>query len=80
MRAQPDQRLLRHVTGPPIIDGDAARCTARSLCQVVEQTADGRCVISQVAEYHDTCVKVDGHWRFEEKVVRTVLDGRGVAN
>jgi uncharacterized protein (TIGR02246 family) len=79
IQAQSPNRLLRHLAGPPIIQGDAQRCSVRSLCQVVEQTPDGSCAIRQVAEYHDTCVNLDGRWRFEQKVVKTVLDGRGIA-
>jgi hypothetical protein len=56
--------------------GDSIRCTVRSMCQVVVQTPEGSCLTTQVAEYVDTCVKVDGRWRFEQKLVKTVLDGR----
>jgi uncharacterized protein (TIGR02246 family) len=76
MASQPDNRALRHLTGPPMIDGDASRCTVRSMCQVVVQTPEGSCLTTQVAEYVDTCVKVEGQWRFEHKLVTTVLDGR----
>jgi uncharacterized protein (TIGR02246 family) len=70
-------RNLRHLSTPPIIDGDAERCQVRSLCQVVIEVPGAPCAITQVAEYHDTCVKVAGGWRFERKVVKTVVEGRG---
>jgi uncharacterized protein (TIGR02246 family) len=68
---------LRHLSGAPIIEGNAERCRVRSLCQVVAEAPGGPCATTQVAEYHDTCVKVDGRWLFEHKLVKTVLDGRG---
>src|SRR5260370_13221564 len=70
-------RNLRHVSGAPIIEGNAERCLVRSLCQVVAEVPGGACATTQVAEYHDTCVKVHGHWLLEHKLVKTVLDGRG---
>jgi uncharacterized protein (TIGR02246 family) len=78
-----DQRIgrqstkLRHISGAPIIEGTAERCVVRSLCQVVAEAPGGACATTQVAEYHDACVKVNGRWLFEHKVVKTVLDGRG---
>ena len=70
-------RKLRHIGTAPIIEGDAERCHVRSLCQVVVEVPGEPCITTQVAEYHDTCVKVNDRWLFERKVVDTVLDGRG---
>jgi hypothetical protein len=47
----------------------------RSYCEVVVQVPSAPCAIAQVAEYVDTCVKVDGRWFFAERVINGLLDG-----
>jgi uncharacterized protein (TIGR02246 family) len=69
-------RTLRHLATTPIIEGNAQRCEARSLCQVVVEVPGEPCATTQVAEYYDTCVKIDGRWLLEQKLVKTVLEGR----
>jgi hypothetical protein len=66
---------VRHFLAPPIIGGDAERATARSYCQVIVQPPDGPCAIDLVAEYEDVCVKIDGEWLFEERIIRELLEG-----
>ncbi len=70
-------RNLRHIPSAPIIEGNGERCQVRSLCQVIAEVPGSPCAITQVAEYHDICVKVDGRWLLQRKLVKTVLDGRG---
>jgi uncharacterized protein (TIGR02246 family) len=67
---------IRHFLGPALIeDGDGNSCTVRSYVQEMVDVPEGPCYVSQVAEYQDTCVKLDGNWYFQERKIVKMLDG-----
>jgi uncharacterized protein (TIGR02246 family) len=64
---------VRHQSSLPVIEGDADRCYVRSYTQVLVQTPEGPCAVSEVVDYQDTCVKQNGAWYFQERKVTRVL-------
>jgi uncharacterized protein (TIGR02246 family) len=67
---------IRHFMAPPIIeDDDGNTCTARSYVQEMVDVPEGPCYVSQVAEYQDVLVKLDGQWYFKERKIVKMLDG-----
>jgi hypothetical protein len=67
------RRGVRHLAGIPVIDGDAGRCSVRSYSLVLAQNSDGACSIASIVQYLDTCVKVDGRWLFEERIIERLM-------
>ena len=67
---------IRHFLATPLIEGrDGNRCTVRSYVQEIVDVPEGPCYVSQVAEYQDICVKLDGQWYFQERRIVKMLDG-----
>jgi uncharacterized protein (TIGR02246 family) len=68
---------IRHFMAPPLIEGgdDGRHCTVRSYVQEMVDVPEGPCYVSQVAEYQDICVKLDGQWYFQERTIVKMLDG-----
>ncbi len=67
---------IRHFLASPLITGgDGNRATVRSYVQEMVDVHEGPCYVSQVAEYQDTCVKLDGQWFFQERKIVKMLDG-----
>jgi uncharacterized protein (TIGR02246 family) len=70
------QRTIRHFMAQPLIEGgDGNRCSVRSYVQEMIDVGEGPCYVSQVAEYQDDCVKLDGQWYFQERKIVKMLDG-----
>jgi uncharacterized protein (TIGR02246 family) len=65
----------KHVTTNLIveIDGDAA--TARSYFTVLQQTATIPLQLIVAGRYHDRFVRVDGRWRFADRLIHMDLVG-----
>ena len=53
-----------------IIEGGPRRATSRAYCTVTQRSVDGSMSLVYLGRYADTCVKVDGRWLFEQRVVR----------
>jgi hypothetical protein len=67
---------IRHFLGPAVIEGgDGNRCTVRSYVQEMVDVPEGPCYVSQLAEYQDICVKLEGQWYFQERKIVKMLDG-----
>ncbi len=68
---------IRHFLAPPLIEGgeDGQHCAVRSYVQEMVDVPEGPCYVSQVAEYQDVCVKLDGQWYFQERQIVKMLDG-----
>jgi uncharacterized protein (TIGR02246 family) len=70
------RQTIRHFMAPPVIEGgDGNTCTVRSYVQEMVDVPEGPCYVSQVAEYQDVCVKLDGQWYFKERKIVKMLDG-----
>ena len=67
--------LIRHVVTSLSIDGGGDRASSRSYCQVFGVDGERRSYVLSQGVYHDTVVKVDETWRFEER--RYVMDPVG---
>lgn len=63
----------RHFAGAPTIDGGDGRATVHSYLLWVNMGSDPP--VSAAAEYLDECVKLDGRWYFQSRVLRR-LAGR----
>ena len=59
---------FRHFPGPPVLGGNAQRCTVRSYSQVLRRDPERRTIIEMVMDYYDTCVKLDGQWLLAERI------------
>jgi uncharacterized protein (TIGR02246 family) len=71
---------IRHFMAPPIIEGgDGNTCSVRSYVQEMVDVPEGPCYVSQVAEYQDVLVKLDGEWFFKERKIVKMLDGHADA-
>ncbi len=68
---------VRHFMALPLIEGDHDRCTVSTYVQEIVELPNGPCAISQVAEYRDICVKLDGQWLFQQRAIVLMLDGHG---
>jgi hypothetical protein len=64
-----------HFVGMPSIQGNSERCTIRLYNIILRANPDGTVTIPLVSDYIDTCVKVDGQWFFERRIIRA---GAGV--
>ncbi|MDB5675702.1 MAG: snoaL-like domain protein [Sphingomonas bacterium] len=60
----------QHHVSQVLIEGSGERCRVRAYCIVVEPRDDGPCVIPFAGHYDDVVVKIDGHWLFQERLVR----------
>ena len=60
----------QHHTDQLLIEGDGERCEVRSYSFGPFRHPDGRCDVFWLGHYTDICVKIDGHWLFQERVVR----------
>jgi uncharacterized protein (TIGR02246 family) len=63
----------RHFVGAPTIDGAGDRATVHSYLLWVNMGSEPP--VSAAAEYLDECVKLDGRWYFQSRVLRR-LAGR----
>jgi len=63
----------RHFVGAPTIDGGDGRATVHSYLLWVNMGSDPP--VSAAAEYMDECVKLDGRWYFQSRVLHR-LAGR----
>ncbi len=63
----------RHFVGSPVIDGADDRATVHSYLLWVSMGSEPP--VSAAAEYTDECVKLDGQWFFQSRVLRR-LAGR----
>ena len=62
----------RHVLGIPLIEGDGERCSARTYV-LIPQQRDGELTLPMVLTYVDSCVKLDGRWRFAKRIIQPGL-------
>lgn len=60
----------QHHVDQVILTGDCQRVSAHSYCTVTQRTSDGTLSLVYLGRYVDVCVKVDGIWRFQERIVR----------
>jgi hypothetical protein len=66
----------RHFMGLPVVRGDGKRCTAHTyIAHFGLDAANTRVELHFVASYADRCVKLDGRWYFEERVIYHDLEG-----
>ena len=63
----------RHFVGAPTIDGGDGHATVHSYLLWVNMGSEPP--VSAAAEYHDECVKLDGHWYFQSRALHR-LAGR----
>ncbi len=60
----------QHHVDQIIMGGDTSRVQSRSYCTVTQRGPDGTMQLVYLGRYSDSCVKVDGRWLFEERIVR----------
>lgn len=67
----------KHVTTNLIVevDADAGTATARSYFTVLQQTAAVPLQAIIAGRYHDRFVRMDGRWRFAERLIHVDLAG-----
>ena len=69
-----DPAKVRHFAGLPYITGDGERASARTY--VILFTLDETGVrVPFVGSYTDTCVRVEGRWLFEKRIIGADLGG-----
>jgi uncharacterized protein (TIGR02246 family) len=68
---------VRHFMTPSTVEGDGTRCTVRTYGQACVEQAEGPVQIAAVDEYQDICVKLEGHWYFQERRIVNLLEDRG---
>jgi ketosteroid isomerase-like protein len=61
---------VKHVMGLPVIRGDGERATSRAYVTIPRHMESGEIVIRLAGTYFDDCVKVDGQWLFEKRVIQ----------
>lgn len=66
MKVGPRSRGLQHWVSNSVFEGDGERCTVRSMCFAPRRVENEHSIVF-VAYYVDTCVKLDGAWRFERR-------------
>jgi ketosteroid isomerase-like protein len=66
--ASPPQ-LLHFVGLPHIRSGDGERCEVETYCVILDHDPEQRIRVPLVGRYEDTCVKVDGRWRFARRII-----------
>jgi hypothetical protein len=74
----------QHYAGQMLIEGDAAQCRVRSYCFVAECRGEPPYAIRFTGRSDDRLVCRDGHWLFQERIVRLwqgeALDNRLLLN
>jgi hypothetical protein len=74
----------QHYAGQMLIEGDAAQCRVRSDCFVAECRGEPPYAIRFTGRSDDRLVCRDGHWLFEERIVRLwqreAVDNRPLLN
>jgi 3-phenylpropionate/cinnamic acid dioxygenase small subunit len=63
----------RHISGPPLIEGDDRQCEVRSSFMLLRQREGAEAFIRAVGEYTDTCVKIDERWVFARRHIQLLL-------
>jgi uncharacterized protein (TIGR02246 family) len=63
----------RHFVGSPVIDGHGERATVHSYLLWVNMGTDPP--VSAAAEYTDECVKLDGRWLFQTRLLTRLAGG-----
>jgi ketosteroid isomerase-like protein len=71
-----DPATLRHFVGLPLIEGEGDRCTAQTYCVILDFDPDRSIRSPLVGRYEDVCVKVDGRWLFQHRIIHGELRGR----
>jgi ketosteroid isomerase-like protein len=71
-----DPATLRHFVALPRIEGEGDRCTAETYCVILDYDPDRNIRSPLVGRYEDVCVKVDGRWRFQHRIIHGELRGR----
>jgi uncharacterized protein (TIGR02246 family) len=66
-RATEGAAARKHFVGLPTIDGTNERVTVHSYLMWVRFGSDSPA--AGAAEYNDVCVRVDGRWRFQSRVL-----------
>jgi len=61
----------QHHVDQIIIEGTTTQASARSYCTVTQRLNDGSMQLVYLGRYTDTCVKVDGQWLFQQRIVRS---------
>jgi hypothetical protein len=64
-----DTARLRHFVGLPLIAGEGNRCRAVTYIAWLDYDEEGRVGPFLVGHYEDDCVKVDGRWLFERRLI-----------
>lgn len=60
----------QHHVGEVIMEGDGSRAVVRAYCWGSQHSGDDALSVAFLGRYADVCVKVDGRWRFAERVFR----------
>ncbi len=64
MHRGPRSPGLQHWVGNSLFEGTSERCTVQSMCFAPRRIENEHMIVF-VGYYVDTCVKVDGEWKFE---------------
>ena len=65
-RAHDAPHLVQHWVANSVFDGNAARCTVKSMC-MGPCNVNGQPALAFVGTYVDVCVKVQGCWLFAQR-------------
>ena len=71
-----DPPTLRHFVGLPLIEGEGDRCTAQTYCVILDYDPERSIRSPLVGRYEDVCLKVDGRWQFQHRIIHAELSGR----
>jgi 3-phenylpropionate/cinnamic acid dioxygenase small subunit len=69
VQAKPFPGQQHHVS-QIVIEGAGSPCSVRSHLLSTQRMSTGATVIYGLGSYADTCVKVDGEWRFAKRIYR----------
>ena len=58
----------QHWIGQSLVEGDSEQCQVRSYGMVTGRSSDGVSAVRSLGYYTDKLVKVDGQWRFRDRV------------
>jgi hypothetical protein len=64
MRDGPRSRGIQHWVSNSIFEGDSEECAVQSMCFAPRRIENEHSIVF-VGYYIDTCVKVDGRWKFK---------------
>lgn len=64
MKVGPRSRGIQHWVSNSVFDGTAEECVVKSMCFAPRRIENEHAIVF-VGYYVDTCVKVDGAWRFK---------------